>query len=429
MAEVMDKGALYTDGQYLSKEEVSAQYNLEDIDGIWQQIQRYRSNYRFDLPVKNAQGLPYYLILTRPTLVRLSNDERLLSSLAIRLVLLRQEVGASLKEDRLLDHVKHLASYFSIESTEERLKEIVKGGEATDVDTAVLVNLVKTQESLSKSFLGSFDQALAYRINADLQGLAAGQETPQNDPKLKSLFDVIQNPDELPLLARMILILYWFAAYQPFEYSCALTGQYLAKTFLAREGLMRLPFLFDFDSITLNLGQEGEKAVSTSFKTRDLTYYLMFALTRIESETESLSQSLLNAEKESLKLNFEKPLPQTGKTVSVSKDESAHDKETAAEKEDDILPTEVENLLEAYPALNPQQADFYLSHNVVGKFYTIEMYRREEDVVYETARSSMELLTRLGFYSKSKRGRKHMFTPVPNMGKAVKVNITGGEIK
>jgi hypothetical protein len=58
-------------------------------------------------------------------------------------------------------------------------------------------------------------------------------------------------------------------------------------------------------------------------------------------------------------------------------------------KEEDVKSI-IKNLLESNPLLRPKQAEFYARHRTLGKYYTISMYKKEMDVVYETARTSMD---------------------------------------
>lgn len=79
----------------------------------------------------------------------------------------------------------------------------------------------------------------------------------------------------------------------------------------------------------------------------------------------------------------------------------------------DPLDEKVGKLLEKYPVLKKSMAHFYLTHQDIGSFYTISQFKAYEGVAYETARTSMDLLTNLGFYDKSKTAKKFVYTPIP----------------
>ena len=70
------------------------------------------------------------------------------------------------------------------------------------------------------------------------------------------------------------------------------------------------------------------------------------------------------------------------------------------------------NLLELDVRLKKGEAKFYARHCTLGRYYTIEQYKKLNRCVYETARTSMEHLVELGYYKKAKAGKKFVYTPV-----------------
>jgi hypothetical protein len=71
------------------------------------------------------------------------------------------------------------------------------------------------------------------------------------------------------------------------------------------------------------------------------------------------------------------------------------------------------DLMETYPSLRKSQAHFYASHCTVGRSYTIQEFKKCEDTSYETARTSMDYLSSLGFYEKAKVRNKFVYKPIP----------------
>lgn len=71
------------------------------------------------------------------------------------------------------------------------------------------------------------------------------------------------------------------------------------------------------------------------------------------------------------------------------------------------------DLLETYPTLRKSQAHFYASHCTVGRSYTIQEFKKCEQTSYETARTSMDYLSQLGFYEKAKVRNKFVYRPIP----------------
>lgn len=71
-----------------------------------------------------------------------------------------------------------------------------------------------------------------------------------------------------------------------------------------------------------------------------------------------------------------------------------------------------EHLLEMDYRLKKGEAKFYARHCSLGMYYTIEQYKKCVKCVYETARTSMDHLAELGYYNKTKVGKKFVYTPV-----------------
>ena len=71
-----------------------------------------------------------------------------------------------------------------------------------------------------------------------------------------------------------------------------------------------------------------------------------------------------------------------------------------------------QHLLELDVRLKKGEAYFYARHCTIGMYYTIEQYRKALKCVYETARTSMDHLAELGYYEKTKYGKKFVYTPV-----------------
>ena len=70
------------------------------------------------------------------------------------------------------------------------------------------------------------------------------------------------------------------------------------------------------------------------------------------------------------------------------------------------------NLLELDVRLKKGEARFYARHCTLGRYYSIEQYKKLNRCVYETARTSMEHLVELGYYKKAKVGKKFVYTPI-----------------
>jgi hypothetical protein len=75
-----------------------------------------------------------------------------------------------------------------------------------------------------------------------------------------------------------------------------------------------------------------------------------------------------------------------------------------------------QHLLETHPSMKKGEAIFYARHHTVGKYYTLSQYKQQLECAYETARTSMEHLVKLGYYRKEKYKNKYVYTPVDLKG-------------
>ena len=69
-------------------------------------------------------------------------------------------------------------------------------------------------------------------------------------------------------------------------------------------------------------------------------------------------------------------------------------------------------ILETHPILRKSQANFYSTHCTMGRYYTIQDFKKATRCAYETARTSMELLASEGLYKKLKIKNKFVYTPI-----------------
>jgi Fic family protein len=93
-----------------------------------------------------------------------------------------------------------------------------------------------------------------------------------------------------------------------------------------------------------------------------------------------------------------------GNEVSLSKPENA-----LSEKE---VKEYVQYLLETNPSLNKNQASFLANHCTLGRYYTIQQFKKFTRCAYETARTSMDKLASEHYYEKKQVKNKFVYTPL-----------------
>ncbi|HBX24794.1 MAG TPA: hypothetical protein DEF61_00630 [Firmicutes bacterium] len=69
-------------------------------------------------------------------------------------------------------------------------------------------------------------------------------------------------------------------------------------------------------------------------------------------------------------------------------------------------------IVETNPNIKKAQAYFFAGHSTIGRYYTIQDYKKVTRCAYETARTSMDLLAEQGFYRKLQVKNKFVYTPI-----------------
>jgi len=113
----------------------------------------------------------------------------------------------------------------------------------------------------------------------------------------------------------------------------------------------------------------------------------------------------------------EKPVVAPEKKITPAEmTPSEDDGESALEIEENPLSDKeikeyTQYLLETNPALNKNQASFLASHCTMGRYYTIQQFKKFTRCAYETARTSMDKLAQERYYSKLQVKNKFVYTP------------------
>lgn len=404
MASAFEKGIQFTDGQYLSKEELQAHFNLDDVESLWSGIQEYRSLFREDLPARSTSGLPYYVVLTRDLALRLARDEGRLYRALVASIRLHPAVISRLRFSSLCSHLELISTYYDLGVTRPQIEALVDGKPSDDLKTGLLFNFAKEVAQLWEEPT-EVNPDFADGINASLLNEELDKVKAQPS-RIQPLFRILESEEQLPLLMRFLLVFFWFSSAQPYEFYCELTSAFLAEAYLADKGFEFLPFCLNLSSLYLNKNQELIKSTNLAIKTRDVTYYIRTALPLFEESLEQLEADLERAKRENAAFISpnRRPVPVLGRAGRLARQ---------AKPEEPVSDDRANQLLQAYPVLRPFQVEFYLNHCRTGEFYTLRQFQEAERVVYETARTSMELLANLGFYHKTKSGKKFTYTPIP----------------
>ena len=105
------------------------------------------------------------------------------------------------------------------------------------------------------------------------------------------------------------------------------------------------------------------------------------------------------------------PVPTRTQVVSEVPRKELDIRPTSDLSEKELKAREI-NMLESDPYIKKAQAHFYVRHCTKGKFYTIQEFKRAEGCVYETARTSMDMLAKRGYYRQEQIKNKFVYTPI-----------------
>lgn len=415
MANRSEKGSLFTDNEYLSKEEIQERYNLSNIDSIWKEVNAYREQFREYLPFKSKNGLSYYVVFNPSFVAKsflLERDFFLesLSASPIQKFILDEVFSNSLKM-----FLTTIGTHYSLSVGKEELATIVNTLTSSDLKYSFLLNYAKASKFAYTNNEEPTDSAFALKINAMLQGMDIKDNKDVKTDLLDGLFNYLENHADLPLFIQVSILLFFIRAYQIFPYFNEESSSIVAKAWLSYKSGSPIAFSLPIELLIYKGNPSNDLAFNTSMDSRDLNYFSLSALDYLQSSNMELKSVLSNASKKNLSLNLKAnsivPNPTIGEVKStfvVRKDGESTPPSLSEE-----LTQKINSMLEDYPSLHFSQVHFYLTHNGLGKNYTIDQFRTIEGVSYETARTSLDYLTKLGFYSKSKIGKKFVYSPLP----------------
>lgn len=462
-------GIKFTEEKYATKEEVKAAYNMSMIDDIWAKVISYRNNFSHQLGLFNIDNVPLYFVMTKTLQAKISYIERKLSKVLVRFFALSASEKSKLRDELYIKFFAEIASSNNFEASRDMLLHVIHQDiSAFPANYTPLFYYSSTLDYFTKHHFDPFDARLMTHVNKKLGGEEVSDvptlqpdyrkteiETShyyQNDyiykaapveqlPTLVSGLNEFASQEELSPLVRALTAIFYIDYIKPFEYLNEETAAIFAKLILAKSDYEEAGFFPLLEVIAFDNSKRAKEIKELTQKTYDLTYFIDHYISIIESDIEDISLIITKIEAEAVDEELHSP-------QAISYDDNEEEKvytrveETAGVKEEHLppqatLPTSlvgksevalpvfpsgieegaidsiVTNLLEVYPYLKRTQAHFYATHCTIGKHYTIAQFRKEEDVAYETARTSMDFLADQGFYLKTQVRNKFVYSPIP----------------
>jgi len=286
---------------------------------------------------------------------------------------------------------------------------------------------------------------------------------------MNNLFSFISS-STLSKTCKSIIAYYYVNYIRPFDEYSDEIALLIAKYVLAHEELAEMGAIYPLEDLLVR-DQEALSKISVEVqKTNDITYFINYVLRVFEGKSDELLDIFANKKADILKADLyqedkveeelepveeeikkeevvlqevkpntpeivAKPIPAVEvkpiitpvqETRVVETKQEAPKKVKVQEVNEEIAVSYVpaaldekqayrleQNLLESYPEMKKGEARFYSRHCTLGKFYTIEQYKKCIGCVYETARTSMEHLVKMGYYSKQLvNNKKFVYTPI-----------------
>lgn len=441
----------YTDEKYLSKEEIKKVLNLNSVDYIYENVMNYRKLYYKVLDLFSNEHKPFSICLCNGLITRVIKFEKKLMKASF----LKTTNSDYLFEERKRI-LKIMCSLNNLEANDTIIESIINNSLINIPKQYVIIaNYNTCLNDIDKTYASKLDENILKRLYSiliygeikdidDIKSLYRVNElssyyddnynfTHFEGAKVEriplifdSLFDQINDYHDFPLIEGLLIIFY-ILYFKPFECFNEEMSILLAKYYFRHEDedILSLPI----ENILLTLNDIDVKKVFLECEVNlDLTYfvdkYLQQLSLFVDKEIEDLSHledvkitnenliiddvkdnSLEN--KENVKPNVEVTRPFEGityeKKISMPIIPQGLDENDASSIALDLL--------ELNPTLKKGQAEFYARHCTIGKYYTIQQFKDEQGVAYETARTSMDNLTDLGFYKKEKIRNKFVYTP------------------
>ena len=451
----------FTDETYASRQQVARELGTNLIDSIWKQILDYRKDYVAQLNIFDVAKMPLSVTLTDNIV---NNSRRIFEKIKsssedftdLKDKSIEKEV---LSKDMLKSSLRYLAHFKEIIINDIALDNIVKGNNS-DLLYEPLTRYLEAVKSISVYDFNRIDENLIAQFLQILYGNNellsfyrtkeiqipsqkvlinreyAGAPVALIETMMNATLNFINNENN-DLVIRLATTLYMFNYIKPFERFNEEISILIVKCLLSKTADKTYASILPLEALILEEKDVLNIASKEVQKTRDLTYYLNEIVRLLDDVISSFNNRLIQLSRDSLEEEYfdKKPTVETTEKVKEIKEEAPivlKDVESAKEKvtphisnnhpavnvhlfeelDEKSLNKAAQNLLESDPNLRASQAHFYVRHCTLGKYYTIQQYKKCERVVYETARTSMEYLARAGYYRREQVKNKFVYTPI-----------------
>ncbi len=455
-----DLSVRFTDESYATRSDVMRALNTSLIDSIWRNIGEYRNRFSRVLSLRDIAKRPFRVTFTPNIIDKITGLERKFARAMSQFSQLdRNDLErVSIQKESYRKILSFLAQKNNIAATDVDIMAIVTDKNFNSAHQS-LVDYYKTlrhfeqyhHNPIDDNFLADF---LA-RIKGEGELVSFYREKDFTRPMqtvigkeydfapaatieflMSDLFDFINN-SEISFVVKMVATYYFFDYVKPFDNHNEEVAIVLVKSILAHNDIGDVSAFLPIEALFSMRNENFRKIFLEVQKTNDLTYALLAIIDLVINEIQNFLDLITQVKMTEVKKEFRslgnegpafkpasevkaetKPIIKQEVTTPLQKVEKERPIEVVAVPQPIDLPKEediknvIKNLLESNPLLRPKQAEFYARHRTLGKYYTIGMYKKDMDVVYETARTSMDNLAQLGYYRRENIKNKFVYTPI-----------------
>lgn len=467
-----DIGIRWSEEKYATKDEVRDAYNMSMIDNIWKQIIDYRRLYTKTLDLHNIDRTSYMVVVTQTIQLKVASVERRLSRILVKTHDMKAYGKELFAKRRYAKTIEVLDSNYKTNISQEMVSHLLDEDLSTiPSQYSLIYNYIRTLKYYASGhYTDIIDYRLLESILKQIQGVSFDNLTLEKEYReeeietshyyqnnyvykaapieriadmIDELCNFVRESDLSPVI-KAIVANYYLNYVKPFDYLNEEANALFAKICLGHFDFDEASMYLNFEKIVFDTDEKLNKISVECQKTLDLTYYVNYILDLLDEDLKDILDEIVLTERDEIK----------NEQIDLSEDEGLNAKSTVEEeakpsersvavmarpvefvkpqepspyigesnvalpvfpaglKEQDVEGI-VTNLLEVYPYLKRTQAHFYACHCTIGKHYTISQFKKEENVAYETARTSMDFLAENGFYSKTKVRNKFVYSPVP----------------
>lgn len=467
-----DIGIRWSEEKYATKDEVRDAYNMSMIDNIWKQIIDYRRLYTKTLDLHNIDRTSYMVVVTQTIQLKVASVERRLSRILVKTHDMKAYGKELFAKRRYAKTIEVLDSNYKTNISQEMVSHLLDEDLSTiPSQYSLIYNYIRTLKYYASGhYTDIIDYRLLESILKQIQGVSFDNLTLEKEYReeeietshyyqnnyvykaapieriadmIDELCNFVRESDLSPVI-KAIVANYYLNYVKPFDYLNEEANALFAKICLGHFDFDEASMYLNFEKIVFDTDEKLNKISVECQKTLDLTYYVNYILDLLDEDLKDILDEIVLTERDEIK----------NEQIDLSEDEGLNAKSTVEEeakpsersvavmarpvefvkpqepspyigesnvalpvfpaglKEQDVEGI-VTNLLEVYPYLKRTQAHFYARHCTIGKHYTISQFKKEENVAYETARTSMDFLAENGFYSKTKVRNKFVYSPVP----------------